>query len=62
MRDQMIITAANDLTTALLTKHDKKLMPPVGTGTQIHLLDISVTFHKLLPPEKEITDNSPIKI
>ena len=54
---KIIIAAANDLTIALLTKHNNNLLPPTGTNMQIHLLDLAATFHKLLLSEKEITDD-----
>ena len=58
--NQIIIVAANDLTAALLAKHDNSLLPPYGTDTRIHLLDLAATFYKLLLPEKEVIDDIPM--
>ena len=61
-RDQIIIVVTNDLITFLLIKHNDSLLLSVDTNTQIHLLDLAATFHKLLLPEMEIIDDSSIKI
>ena len=58
-RDQIIIVAASKLTAALLAKHDNIILPLVGNNTQVYLLELAATFHKLLPPETEPADINP---
>ena len=53
-RDQIIIAAASHLTKYLLMPHSNILLPPQGTDTREHLIDLEITFHQLLPKNNSI--------
>ena len=59
-RNQIIIAAANDLTTALFTKHDNIILPLVVTNIYINLLNLAVNSTSYCHPIKEVTDVNPI--
>ena len=58
-RYQIIIVTASDLIKVLLTSYNNSLIPTLGTDTREHTVDLTNTFHQILPKKNDISFPSP---